>query len=54
MKTKKKRKLTILHYPNYGNSGVDWDIVYHPALDGPLKNYKNRNDVKIRHIYLEV
>ena len=50
---KKKKKLTILHYPNFAGSGTIWDIVYHPKLDGPLKNYRNRKDVKIKYIYLE-
>ena len=32
----KKKKLTIIEYPNALGSGINMKIVHHPMFDGPL------------------
>jgi hypothetical protein len=38
----------LLHYKNY--YGNDITIVYNPVFDGPLENYKDRDDVTIEYV----
>jgi len=43
----KKRKLTLIEYPNALGSGINMKIVHNPVFDGSIENYKNRSDCNV-------
>jgi hypothetical protein len=47
------REVTAVKHINFAGSGTDWTFIHNPMFDGPLENYKNRDDCEVTTLKIE-
>jgi len=46
-------QVTAVKHINFAGSGTDWTFIHDPIYDGPIEQYKNRDDCEVTTLNLK-